>query len=292
MVSSIAAAIAFAVGVGIVVFILIPRRSSSPFAAATLRSRGVGERIQQSLRQAGIFDQTPTFVLLGLLIATVVVAVVLVALLHSIFWAIPAPAIVFFTFQLTLIRRQRGFMTRATDELVPFLNRISTSVKAGRPVQAAYIDAVHEANELRALLEDSAAKISSGMRFSDALLETLQVLPLRMWAVFVRQLELYDKTGGDVSSALEVSVQQINSMLALQAEARADYAIQARQQNLIILIALFGVAAFIVVVNHNALHTLITYPGIIGLFLGLGVMAAGIWFGRKQIRDIERKLSF
>jgi Flp pilus assembly protein TadB len=188
--------------------------------------------------------------------------------------------------------RRKRFLERASDELVPFLNRIATAVVSGQPAQQAYLDAVEESTWLRDVLEDSAAKISSGERFSHALLETLPLLPLRMWSVFVRQLELYEEVGGDVGRAIEKSVSQVNSMLQLQAEARADYTVQSWQQRIIILIVL-GATLIWGLIDPSRVSRVISSPvGIGGIVIGLLIIVFGIWFLQKQLKDLERKLSF
>jgi len=256
----------------------------------------IRERLQRAMHSAGMFDQAPSIILVGLSVVTVLAGLLLARTLGNIFIGFILAAIfVSVGTYLYLINRQRNFMGRASDELVPFLNKMATSVGAGMPAQQAYLQAVEDSVVLRELLEDSAAKISTGERFSTALIETLPILPLRMWAVFVRQLELYEEVGGDVTGAIQSTVTQVNQMLQLQAEARADYAIQSKQQKLIIGILLGGLGAFIFVVPNGKEMTksLVTDPvGIIGLVLGLGVIAFGLWFLNKQLRDVEKKLAF
>lgn len=290
--SNLLAALVFSLGITILFIALAPSRAASVFVIAP-KERTMNERIKKSLERAGFKEQTPRFVLFSLGGISFIVGIILSAIAGSFIAAIPAPLLVFAVFHMMLMRRQRLFMVRATNELIPFLNRMLTMVKAKRPIQEAYINAVNESNELKGLLENSAAEITSGRRFSDAILDTREVLPLRMWAVFVRQLELYEKTGGDVAASLEVSVNQINSMLQLQAEAQADFALQAQNQNFIVLVGLGGVLGYMILVDPGALRTLTTtFGGIVGLVLGLSVMAFGIWFGRKQMNDIARKLNF
>ena len=220
---------------------------------------------------------------------------ILLVLVGSFWIIILAPILVLISWNIFIRLRQKAFLTRATDELIPFFNRIATGVQAGRPVPQAYVEAVRESNLLREMLDDSAAKITAGATFTDALLETIDTVPLRMWALFVRQLELHDQMGGNLGKALEETISQINEMLQLQAEARADYAAQARQQQIIFIIPLLGLLAFAFLVpgGRELMTPLVTtIPGIIISILGLSVMYAGYWFSGKQLKSIEEKLAF
>jgi Flp pilus assembly protein TadB len=288
------AALLFSIGLVILVLLALPGRQRLQLFPPE-RRRSMQESMARALHAAGVFDKTPGLVLSSLALGSVVLGLLLAVIFGNFYVAIAGPPIVLASTHLYLLSRQRRFIGRASDEMIPFLNRIATQVKGGKPAQQAYLDAVEESKVLREILEDSAAKIASGDRFSHALLETLPLLPLRMWAVFVRQLELYEEVGGDVTTAIETTVTQVNSMLQLQAEARADYAIQSKQQKLILMIIGAGLAGFFFVIpdGDQKLVALVTTPvGIIGLLAGLSLMAFGLWFLNKQLRDVERKMAF
>jgi Flp pilus assembly protein TadB len=289
--STTAAAISFALGLALLMLHLAPKPYKDVFAKP-IAQRTLQEKMRQSLRLAGMFDQTPTFVLAGLAGVTVVLGFVLTVTFGTPFAAVIAVIVVPAAFHFALMSRQRRFMDRATNELIPFLNRMVTAVKAGKPAQSAYLTAVYESKELRAVLSDSAARISAGTPFRAALIETIPLFPLRMWSVFVRQLEAHDEMGGNLGDAIEGSVSQVNDILQLQAEARADYAAQDRQQKLIAVIALAGTAAFALMVDMSVISVL--WTSILGFFvllIALGVMSFGLWLSRKQLRDFERQAS-
>jgi Flp pilus assembly protein TadB len=291
--SSILAAFIFALGVALVFFWFAPGPISEVFSRP-IREKNLQERLQRNLRLAGVFDQAPTVIIFALLGAILAVAIVVgVVLSNFLLGIIIAVIAVPGAAHYMLMSRQRGYMNRAADDLAPFLNRIATATKSGKPVQSAYIEAVEEANELRRVLADSAAKMTAGMRFRDAIVETIPLLPFRMWSVFVRQLEAHDEGGGDISSAIEETVRQTNEVLMLHAEARSSYAAQARQQKLIVIVALGGVA-FFAFVNGLALLSVLwtTAVGWVALALAAAVMGGGLWFSRKQLSDIEKKQAF
>ncbi len=256
------------------------------------RRKSVVERFQNALYAAGIAETAPSMLFVVLLIVSVTLGLLFGLLLGSVFALLLGPLVVFLVAYFYITGRQRRFLAQASDELVPFLNRIATSVVSGKPAQQAYLDAVEDSKFLKEVLEDSAAKISSGERFSLALLETLPLLPLRMWAVFVRQLELYEEVGGDVATAIERSVAQVNTMLQLQAEARADYALQSWQQRIIILMISVATGLWMLSDPGRFFGMFNSPMGFVGAVLGIGLLIFGVWFLRKQLQDVERKLSF
>ena len=256
------------------------------------RQMGLRKKIQALLHSAGIFDRAPGLLLVSLASFSLMIGALAALVFNSLLAFFIGPILVPLGAYFYVRERRRRFLERASDELVPFLNRIATAVISGQPSQQAYLDAVEESVWLREVLEDSAARISSGERFSHALLSTLPVLPLRMWSVFVRQLELYEEVGGDVGKAIEKSVSQVNTMLQLQAEARADFALQSWQQRVIILIVIGATLIWGMIDPARVSRVLGNPAGVIGLLIGLGIIVFGVWFLQKQLRDLERKLSF
>lgn len=288
------ASVLLVVGAAILFFFVMPGEQridlTGPGAPLDLR-----ERMARALRAAGIFDQAPSLILIFLGCVTALVAILLTIALGFPWGLILAPVFVFTCTHLYLMHRQRQWIGRAHDELIPFFNRMATSIGGNMPAARAYTQAVMESTVLREVLEPSAAKLASGASFAPTLVETLPVLPLRMWSVFVRQIELYEEVGGDLGETIQSTVRQVNKMLQLQAEARADYAIQAKQQQLIILILISGFVGMVFFVPNGKemFATLLTsLPGLVGLCTGLAVIAFGLWFLNKQLRDVERKLNF
>lgn len=289
--SSIAVALIGTAGLAILVLLVLPGRQRLSLASPRTQP-GVLQRFRNALVEAGVMEETPALAMFMFFLGSLIAGIFAVLLLSSLLAFVLGPLLVFLFVYTYIRRRQRRFLNKAAEELVPFLNRISTSVTAGKPAQQAYLDAVEESHWLRPILEDSAAQITAGRRFSHALLETLPLLPLRMWAVFVRQLELYEEVGGNVAESIERAVSQVNTMLQLQAEARADYAIQDRQQKIILIIISMGMGYWVLTNPSRFLAMLSSTPGLVGMFSGIIVMGLGMWFLNKQLRDVERKLAF
>jgi Flp pilus assembly protein TadB len=292
-VSPILASIFFATGVALLGLVFAPQAVREALVEP-VRSQRLTERLQRNLRLAGIFDKAPLAVVLAFVGCMVVVAIVVSVLLGSPVAGVAAAIVVVpATASYSLMSRQRQFLNRAADEVSPFLNRIASSTKAGRPVQTAYIQAVEESTYLRRVLADSAAKMTAGMRFREALVETIPLLPFRTWSIFVRQLEAHDESGGDLGNSLDETVRAANEIILLHAEARANYATQARQQRIIVGLGLGGTAFFIFVNGAQNFSLLWTTPAGIGaIILSLCITGFGLWFSRKQMNDIYKKQAF
>jgi Flp pilus assembly protein TadB len=291
--SGVLAAFLFALGVALMLFYFAPGPLTDAFASYPERRRSMQENLSRSLRLAGLFSQTPTVVIVALTAVIITTGLVITVVLGSFFGFLIALVLVPAVAHYMLMVRQRDYMNRAADELGPFLNRIATTTKAGRPVQSAYVEAVEESSELKRVLAESAAQMTAGRRFRDALIDTIPLLPFRMWSIFVRQLEAHDEGGGDITSAIEETVTQTNEVLMLHAEARATYAAQARQQKLIAVIAIGGVAFFILTNGVQTMQVLwTTVAGYFVLALAFAIMGFGFWFSRKQLTDIEKKQAF
>lgn len=285
-------AIVFALGLAVLTFLALPGRQR--LSLGEPQEIGYRQRAQNALRSAGIFNQSPSIFFLALAGITAVVAAVLVLLMGKIYFALLAPLLVFIAWHFFLSSRRQRFRERSYQELIPFLNRISTAVQGGVPIQSAYLQAVEDSVALKPALSDSAAKISSGEEFIPALLETIPELPIRMWAVFVRQMELHEQVGGDLRRGLQTTIDQLAKMQRLQAEARADFSIQKKQQQVIVGIVGLGIFFLLFLLpgaGDRLQTTLNSAVGIIMLIAGVIVMIIGIVFLNKQIEDIDRKLN-
>jgi Flp pilus assembly protein TadB len=285
-------AVFFAIGLGLLVFLALPGRQRISFGDP--QGPSYRQRIQSSLRQAGLFDYSPSIFFVALAGITTVIAAIIVILLGKIYFALLAPLVVFIGWHFFLSSRRQRFRERSYQELIPFLNRISTAVQGGLPIQSAYLQAVEDSVALKPALADSAAKISSGAEFIPSLVETIPMLPIRMWAIFVRQMELNEQVGGDLRRGLQTTIDQLAKMQRLQAEAQADFSIQKKQQQVIVLIVALGIFSllFLLPGASERLETTIGSPvGIVMMIIGVAVMIIGIVFLNKQIEDIDRKLN-
>lgn len=281
------------VAVALAILALAPERWRSPLAPKRLRQPLV-DRIQTQLKLAGVYDESPTIVLFGALFAGLLLGLIF-ALVVGTIWIVPAGFfIVYAVGQVMLLGRQRRMTMNYTRELVLLFRRIEAGVRAGQPPSQAYRKAVDDTRFLKRPLGASALMIATGTPFVEALETTLTELPLRSWRMFVGQMRIHDKAGGPkLAKALSTTVDQVNHNLRLQAESRAEYAPQAQQQKAIIGIVAAALVFFSTSIDAATIRLLYTtVAGWVCMFLGLGLIGAGLWFSQRVLRRIEKEISF
>lgn len=283
----------FALTIGAILFFLgwVGKREESPFALRQYQQR-LSLRVQQRLRRAGFTETSPRLaitIILGVLgLAMVTLAVVTGSLIAPFF---VAPLILVGAW-VYLGWRERSFMTRVSNELIPFLRKIHSNVVSGRSVQGAFLEALKESKMINQALEASVVELQLNRPFIEVLHDSQERLPLRAWSQFVRQLELHYETGGDLGEVLTDTIEQIQVMMQLQSEMRAAYGKIAKQQNVLVFIGL-GTIPIMQLLMPGAMGTLIgTSAGLIVLAIAAVCMVAGILIGLVMVRDIEAKLDF
>lgn len=268
----------------------VPSFRRSPFEVETPKGPGFYERLQVRLRRAGMSETTPGVFLAGIVVPTAGVWILLFLWtgnpLNGII-LLPIAVAAGFIF-LTL--RERSFMRRLSLEMVPFLRRLEAQVRAGRNIQQAFIDAVGDSVLIRQRLEAELLALKLNRPFGEVLRDCQQRIPLRSWSQFIRQIELYHAAGGDIVDLLADTVHQINTLLQLQAELRSEYSKIAKQQYILLFIA---IAAFPALAAAGFLGQLTSSViGLVALAAAIACMAAGVLYGQRQVKDIERKLDF
>jgi len=284
----------FALGLGIIAFFAMPGPQRIRVYDSGSGGPNLGDRLRSSLSGAGIFNKSPSIFTLGLVGASALVGGLLWFFLGAFYYLILGPIVVMAIFFTYLGGAQRRHQKAVYEELVPFLNRISATVTAGQPIQKAYMDGVAESKALRPILSDSAAKMASGGEFVPCLMETLPLINLRSWTTFVRQMELHQTLGGDLETALQSTSNQLSKVQRLQAETRADFAMQEKSQRLIIAIVAFGLFSMFFATPGGAERLASVFGTTMGIVMALAsfaTMVFGMWFLKKQLKDVEKKLS-
>ncbi len=283
-------------GLGLVLILLhyVPAPFLSPFSSNRDEMKAsVSDRFKRKLRLAGYHYNSPSLFILGIALFSAVIGLLAAAALHTILVLPLGPIIVIAGTFWHLNSRERNAINRASNEIIPFLRNIEAAVRAQMAPPLAYRRAVEKTSTLRRYLEPSIAEMISGVSFSQALKGTTERLPLRTWSIFVRQMELHERAGGPLADALAETVRHLDMIIQLQSDARAQYAAQQMQMRIITLISFGGTAIFGLVIDPSVTAVLFTtLYGFIALFVGLTVMGGGLWFGRKQLHDISRKLNF
>jgi Flp pilus assembly protein TadB len=271
-----------------------PEYYRSPFRLLSVRSEGPMRGFKKQLAAAGLFDEAPTFLIVTGLLAAAALGLVFGVLLGSPAAILLGPVLVFIVGYAYLQKKARGLLKATTDSLIPFIRRVEGSVRVGVPAPAAYREAVAESPAgLKRILQDSVAQMATGTPFIEAIRGTQERLPLRMWSVFVRQIEIHDEAGGDLSKGLSATVRHIDTMVDLQKQGQAHYAGFATQQR--IAFGLGGFAIFFMATRLDRQMLLaVLKPGIGWLFLaaGVGFIAAGVFVSRHSLKAISKRIDF
>ncbi|WP_217924770.1 type II secretion system F family protein [Miltoncostaea oceani] len=268
---------------------LLRNPAGDPFEMKERRS-STSRQLERRLRRAGLLGTTPGFALVLAGGTTAMIWLVATLLTASPYPGLAAVVIVPLGGWFFLTFRERGYVKRASSELVPFLRKIESQIRAGRLPQAAYAQAVSESVHLRPALEQSLAELRLSRPFIEVLRESMARLPLRSWEQFVRQLEIHSETGGDLAEIISDAVKQIDQLIRLQARMRAEYATFAKQQMVLVAVAIAVFPGLHLMGLLGELTGTLTGWGAIGV--ALLMMGAGIFYGQRSLRDIERRLEF
>lgn len=287
-------AVAFAAGVGLCLLAFAPDYYRSPLRPLFSPEGSLVTRFRLMLRSAGIFDQAPSFVLLALGLAAAALGLVSALVIGSVYALAVGPIVVGLATYFFLTSRSRRQTKQTADALVPFIRRMEASVRAGLPTPAAYRDAVGDsAPGLRSVLEDSLSQMATGTPFIEALRSTQEKLPLKMWRLFVSQIEIHDQAGGDISKGLSATVKHIDTMVSMQKMGRAHYASFAMQQKMALLLGAVAVIFFATKLEPEMVKKMWTTPmGWIFLFFGIGLISAGIFTNQRALGKIAKRIDF
>jgi hypothetical protein len=111
---------------------------------------------------------------------------------------------------------------QAVTELIKL---ISVKLDAGANLEDAYRAAVSESPEsVRLVFGPATHQIGAGVEVHEALARTAELVPYRVWAIFVRQAEVYAFSGGGVAAGVRQTVGHIELMEERQRQGRLDYA--------------------------------------------------------------------
>ncbi len=128
--------------------------------------------LQRRLRKAGMVDTTAgtfTYIIATICILVYVISLLVTGSLYAgiLLWPVIVLFAVFF-----LSMRERSYIKRASNEIVPFLRKIESQVRSGRTAQAAFIEALEEAKLLRVALEKSLFELRLNRPFAQVLKDT------------------------------------------------------------------------------------------------------------------------
>lgn len=286
---SLIIAILFFSGAGLL--LLERTRAKDPvFKQKTRRSVGIRKRVQRELRAAGKTDLSPTAFLL-VVGAAAMMTYLAFALMLGLVAALFVVPIVFVAAYFYVSTLQRSYFKNSANEMVPFLRKIQSHARAGGNAQSAFIKAVDETK----LIGPAIAPIVDQMRmnnrpFMELLAETRQYLPFRIWSTFVRSMEMNHEVGGDLESALDDTVKQINTMIRLRAIARRYYQPMKSQQYFMVGAGIATAPMSILLMGGAFLRMFDSLLGWIMFFTGLAIMLFGMFIARRIIIGVEKRI--
>lgn len=248
------------------------------------------KKIDIKLKRAGLVTVSPSMVLsLLVLVMALAFIVFFVVFGNAIIAALPALCIPVFG-SLILDRRARKYQDQLISHLVPFLRKITSQVRTGQNPTRAFAVAATEDPLLAWVLREQLANLQMQQPFQDVLRGTLDVMPLRPWVQFVRSMERFAKSGGELSEILESNVSRIQSQVVLRQRLMGDVGTYRGQQIILLVFALtipIGLAAISPDMFGAALATPV---GIIAIIVSLGFDALAFWVTNNAIKDVESKM--
>lgn len=284
----------FCIGVALCLLQFAPAYYRSPIRLLAAHSEESVGRLKKTLGAAGIFNEAPTFIVVTGVLSAAAIGLIFAALFGNAVFILLGPIVVAIAGFFYLNHKQKAMVKTSGDMLVPFIRHIQSSVLAGTPVPKSYQLAVLDSPpSLRRVLEDSLSEMTTGAPFIEALRRTQERLPLRMWKIFVRQMEIHDESGGDLSKSMSATVEHIDAMVSLQKLGQAQYASFAVQQKIALFLGGVVCAFFMTRLSYEQLSQLWTNPlGIIGLLFGIGLIAAGFFVSRRALASIRTRINF
>lgn len=300
--------IAFSALVLIVVTLLSRwQRGSDPIAMSMPRwqAPSMSANLEHRIQQAGMRGMTPGLYV-SIVTAIMLVASLLVLLVfHSIPIVIFVPPATLFAAWFYLGRQQRARRMRMSQELVPFMWKMYSSLRARGSNRAALEEALMggSGGEIRDPRDTDTPLMCESLRpllrrlisqepLETALPASIDLVPTSGWERLVRRLLIYDERGGDMEEILRQAIDDENRNMRVQAELASAYVSVVRDQRLITVgsIIMLPIAHFML---GGLLTPLFVNPiGWLVLLLGVGVMGGGIYYGQHTVRSIEEDIDF
>jgi len=282
MLSALAAAAVFLIFMGI-------RRPEEGIVSERTKTSLI-KKIDIKLKRAGLVTFSAATVLSALtMIMVLAFLVFFIALGNLIFALIPSIAVPFL-FSLYLDKKARHYQDQLTGHLVPFLRKITAQVRTGQNPTRAFAVAASEDPLLAWVLREQLANLQLQQPFQDVLKDTLAVMPLRPWVQFVRSMERFAKSGGELSEILESNVSRIQSQVVLRQRLMGDVGTYRGQQIVLLVFALIIPIGLVMMSPEMFGKALKTPLGIIAIIISLGLDALSFWITNNAIKDVERKM--
>jgi Flp pilus assembly protein TadB len=283
------------------------QRNADPISASLTRWKApsFAANLEHRLQQAGMLGMTPGLYTMIVLAIMLVVSAIVLIVFRSIPIAIFVPPATLLGSWFYLVRMQRQRRTRMSQELVPFMWKMYSSLRARGGHRAALEEALMggSGGEIRDPRDTDTPLMCQSLRpllrrlisqepLETALPASLDLVPTSGWERLVRRLLIYDERGGDMEEILRQAIDDENRNARVQAELASAYVKVVRDQRLITVgsLILLPVAHFMM---GGLLTPLFTNPiGWVILLVGVGIMGGGIYYGQRTVRSIEEDIDF
>lgn len=265
------------------------RPADSPFAATSNES--LMRSVDIKLKRAGITSITPATLIFALVTAMGALFVALWIATGKPWMGLAAVPLTPIALNVWLERRSRSFHDKLVARLVPFLRKIASQVRTGQNPTRAFATAANEDPLLSFVLRSQLNDLSLQRPFLDVLEDTLTVMPIRQWVQFVRSMQTFAATGGELADILTENVTRINSQILLHQRLMGDVAQYKGQQYIMLA---FGVLTpfFLYQIGGDTFGSVLSsVAGWIALALAGGMFYLAFWITNRAIKDVERRLN-
>lgn len=281
--------------------------SSDPIALSLpkWRAPNMMNRLERRIQKAGMLGMTPGLYLTITAILMVLATLMVILIFRSFAPALLAPPLVAFGAWFYLGRLERQRTMRMSQEIVPFMWKMYSSLKSRGSHRLALEEALMggSGGEVRHWRDTDTPLMCENLRpllrrlaaqepLESALPSSIELVPTSGWERMVRRLLIYEDRGGDMPTILRQAIEDENRNQRIQAELASAYIKVVRDQRLITVgsIVLLPVAHFMM---GGLLSPL--FKSVIGwliLFVGIMIMLGGIYYGQRTVRSIEEDIDF
>jgi Flp pilus assembly protein TadB len=262
-------------------------------------------RLEHRIQKAGMLGMTPALYLTITATIAVILSLLVILILRSLPPALLVPPLVAFGSWFYLGRMERQRVMRMSQEIVPFMWKMYSTLKARGSHRIALEEALMggSGGEIRdwrdtdtplmcEALRPLLRRLASQEPMETALPASLELVQTSGWERLVRRLMIYEERGGDMPAILRQAIEDENRNMRVQAELQSAYIKVVRDQRLITVGSII-----LLPVTHFMMGGILTplFKSIIGwliLFVGVMIMMGGIYYGQRTVRSIEEDIDF
>jgi Flp pilus assembly protein TadB len=266
----------------------VTRPEGSIFAATS--SDSLFDSLDKKLKTAGVTSITPPVLLVGGTIAAGLVLLVTLFATGQPIIAVICAALTPLAISLELDRRARKFQDKLTSRMVPLLRKVTSQVRAGENPAKAFTVATTEDPLVAWVLREPLKDLELQRPFNDVLDDTLPLIPIRPWAQFIRSMQAFSESGGELAETLAANVSRINSQILLRQRLMGDVA-QYRGQQVIIIGFAIAIPSLLMITGGNTFGSIFdSFGGIVMFLVAVGLDIFALWMTNRAVRDVERRL--